>query len=209
MSVPTTSDPLPKRRLSAPARRIRILQAALEAFASRGYSGTSMGQIAAASDVTRAVLYDHFASKQAVFLAVVEQQNALFMGHVGARIGGEGSPRERMRATMEAVFAFAERHPDAWRLLFGNATHGDDALDETWRAFRAGRTAAVGALLAADAHEAGLDRDPAQVEIVVEMLIAALTGAVAWWREHPGTSRAALVDAGTELLWTGLGRGAA
>lgn len=194
--------------MPAPARRTRILAAALEAFASNGYGSTSMGQIAEASGVTRAVLYDHFASKKAVFLAVVEQQNALFMGHIGASISGDGSPRDRMRATMDAVFTFAERHPHAWRLLFGNATHGDAAIDATWREIRQARTAAVAALLSADAHEAGLDRDPAQVEIIVEMLIAALSGAVAWWREHDDASRAALVDAGTELLWTGLGRGA-
>lgn len=201
------SDPLlPRRRLPAPARRTRILGAALEAFASGGYGPTSMADIAQASGVTRAVLYDHFASKKAVFLAVVEQQNALFMGHVGARIAGEGTARDRMRGTMDAVFRFAEAHPHAWRLLFGNATHGDPGLDATWREIRAARVTAVAALLAADARAAGLDRSPAQIEIIVEMLVGALTGAVGWWREHPEATREDLVDAGTELLWTGLGR---
>jgi AcrR family transcriptional regulator len=206
MSAPATEPLLPRRRLPAPARRTRILAAALEVFAARGYGGTSMADIAQASGVTRAVLYDHFASKKAVFLAVVEQQNALFMGHVGARIAGEGTARERMRGTMDAVFRFAESHPDAWRLLFGNATHGDASLDATWREIRAGRVSAVAALLAADARQAGLDANPAQAQIMIEMLLAALAGAVAWWREHPDAPRGDLVDAGTELLWTGLGR---
>jgi AcrR family transcriptional regulator len=152
------------------------------------------------------VLYDHFPSKRAIFLALVDQQNALFMGHIGARITGEGTARERMRGTMDAVFSFAERHPDAWRLLFGNATHGDAGLDETWREIRETRTAAVAALLADDARQAGLDRDPMQLQIILEMLIFALTGAVTWWSDHPGAPRETLVDAGTELLWTGLGR---
>ncbi|UTI64406.1 TetR/AcrR family transcriptional regulator [Paraconexibacter antarcticus] len=208
MSAQAPDPLLPRRRLPAPARRTRILAAALEAFASGGYGPTSMADIAQASGVTRAVLYDHFASKKAVFLAVVEQQNALFMGHVGARIAGEGTARERMRGTMDAVFRFAETHPHAWRLLFGNATHGDPGLDATWREIRAARVTAVAALLAADARAAGLDRSPAQVEIIVEMLVGALTGAVGWWREHPEATRADLVDAGTELLWTGLGRSA-
>lgn len=206
MSASAPDPLLPRRRLAAPARRTRILAAALEAFACGGYGSTSMADIAQASGVTRAVLYDHFTSKKAVFLAVVEQQNALFLGHVGARIAGEGTARERMRGTMDAVFRFAESHPDAWRVLFGNATHGDAGLDATWREIRAARVSAVAALLAADARAAGLDRDPAQAEIMIEMLLAALSGAVAWWREHPDAPRSSLVDAGTELLWTGLGR---
>lgn len=206
MSASAPDPLLPRRRLAAPARRTRILAAALETFASGGYGSTSMADIAQASGVTRAVLYDHFNSKKAVFLAVVEQQNALFLGHVGARIAGEGTARERMRGTMDAVFRFAESHPDAWRLLFGNATHGDAGLDATWREIRAARVSAVAALLAADARAAGLDRNPAQAEIMIEMLLAALGGAVAWWREHPEAPRSDLVDAGTELLWTGLGR---
>jgi AcrR family transcriptional regulator len=205
MSVARSTDE-PKRRLRAPARRTRIAQAALHAFASQGYGSTGMGTIAQEAGVTRAVLYDHFASKKALFLAVLEEQNAIFLGHVGARITGEGSAEERMRATLDVVFSFAEQHPDSWRLLFGNATHGDAEVDAAWRAVHANRTYAVAALLARDAQAAGIDPDSRRAEIMVELLISALSGAVAWWREHPGAPRAALVDAAHDLLWTGLGQ---
>jgi AcrR family transcriptional regulator len=165
-----------------------------------------MGTIAEAAGVTRAVLYDHFPSKKALFLAVLEEQNAIFLGHVGARITGEGSAEERMRATLDAVFSFAEQHPDAWRLLFGNATHGDAEVDAAWRTIHANRTYAVAALLARDAQEAGIDPESRRAEIMVELLISALSGGVAWWQANPGARRTELVDAAHDLLWTGLGQ---
>ena len=42
-------------------------------------------------------------------------------------------------------------------------------------------------------------------QIIVEMLIASLRGAVEWWRVNPGAGNDDLIDAGTDLLWTGLG----
>ncbi len=205
MSV-TVTEPQPKRRLSAAARRAGILEAALEAFATRGYGATSMGEIAEAAGITRAVLYDHFDSKKDLFLALLEEQNGIFLGYVAAQITGEGSAEERMHATMDAVFRFAERSPAAWSLLFGNATHGDPEIDAAWRQVFDGRVHAVRALLAADAREAGIDSDGRTMTVMVEMLIAALVGAVESRRHNRGTTREHLVEAGTLLLWDGLSR---
>ena len=50
----------------------RILSAALELFAARGFAATSVRQIAAAVGVTDAALYSHFAGKQAIFDRLLE-----------------------------------------------------------------------------------------------------------------------------------------
>lgn len=194
-----------RRRLRAPARRARIVGAALDAFASGGFSGTGMAQIADAAGVTRAVLYDHFPSKKALFLGVLHEQNATFLGHVGASITGDGPPEQRMRATMDAVFSFAERYPYAWQLLYGNPTHGDPEIDAAWREIAGARHQAVAAMLTSDFRTAGIDPSSRRAEIVVEMLVGALSGAADWRARRPGFPRAELVDAGADLLWTGLG----
>jgi len=53
------TDEAPPRDL-APQRRQRILDIALELFATRGYAGTSMRDIAAELGVTKAAPYYHF-----------------------------------------------------------------------------------------------------------------------------------------------------
>ena len=107
-----------------------------------------------------------------------------------------------MRETIETVFAFAEQEPASWRLLFAGDVPGNDEPARARRQVHAQLVGAVTALLAADAEAAGID--PAAREAMVEMLIAALRGAVEWRARNPGVERQLLVDAAMELLWTGL-----
>jgi len=194
-----------KRRMRAPARRAEVLGAAVECFARSGYRATSMGEIAARADVARPVLYDHFPSKKALFLEVLEEQSAAFLADVASRISGEGDARERMRQTVAAVFDFALERPDPWRLLFGNTAHGDPEIDAAAAAAHRDRVVAVAALLAEDARSAGIDPAGPRAEAMVEMLIAALRGGAEWGLARPDLSREDLVDAAVDLLWTGLG----
>jgi AcrR family transcriptional regulator len=194
----------PKQRMPAAARRERIVDAALEEFASGGYAGTSMGAIAERAGITRAVLYDHFDSKEALYLALLEERNAAFLTHVAARITGVGGPRERMRETIDTVFAFAESEPASWRLLFAGDISGEGEPARARLQVHTELVGAVAALLAADAQAAGID--PGAREAMVEMLIAALRGAVDWRARNPGAERGPVVDAAMELLWRGLGR---
>jgi AcrR family transcriptional regulator len=191
--------------MPAAARRERILAAALEAFGDGGYGATSMGDVAGRAGVTRAVLYDHFASKKSLFLAVIEEQNTIFLGHVGASISGSGTQRDRMRETMSAVFSFAQERPQTWSLLFGNASNGDGDVDDVVAELHRRRAAAVGLLLSSDFEDAGIAPDDRRAQIIVEMLISALRGAVEWRRVNPDAGNDDLIDAGTDLLWTGLG----
>ena len=61
------------RKPKAPeANRARIVGAALDEFASRGFKGASMDAIAARTDTTRALINYYFGSKEKVYLAVLE-----------------------------------------------------------------------------------------------------------------------------------------
>jgi AcrR family transcriptional regulator len=199
-------DDVVRRRIPAPERRARILTAALEAFGALGYDGTGLERIAETAGVSRAVLYDHFASKKALYLEMLTEQSGVFLGHVGASIGGAGPPEKRMRTTMDAVFSYAERHPHAWRLLFGPVRCADAEIVAAHDNVHAVRVEIVAALLAPDARLIDMDPDSVQMRVMVEMLIAAIRGATDWWQTHRGTSRAELLDAGMDLLWRGLGR---
>lgn len=77
----------------AEATRRRILAAALELFATTGYSGTSTTAVARAAGVTRGALYHHFADKAALFRAVfLELEEELDEAANGAALAraGEG-----------------------------------------------------------------------------------------------------------------------
>jgi len=61
------------RRLAHADRRSSILEAATLAFAARGYEGARTLEIAQSADVSEALLYRHFPSKQALYDAVLER----------------------------------------------------------------------------------------------------------------------------------------
>jgi AcrR family transcriptional regulator len=65
--------PLVRRRLPATERRALILEAARGLFARNGFHATGTNEIAAAADCSEPIIYKHFASKQALLAAVIEE----------------------------------------------------------------------------------------------------------------------------------------
>jgi len=58
------------------ATRAHIIDVAMRLFAAQGYDGTSIESVLADSGVSRGSLYHHFASKDVLFLAVLEAVGA-------------------------------------------------------------------------------------------------------------------------------------
>jgi AcrR family transcriptional regulator len=195
----------PKPRLRAPARRSLIVDAALREFAERGYEPASMGRIAQSAGISRTVLYDHFPAKHALFVELLRDQHAALLAHLEVELAGEAPMRERMQATYEAFFAFAEEHPLAWRLLFPDHPPVDPDVAAEQRRYRAESNRLLAQLLEADARRAGIDPDSSAGRVVFTIHQEALHGAARWWQAHPEVPRAELVEAAMTALWTGLG----
>ncbi|MGH6704269.1 MAG: TetR/AcrR family transcriptional regulator, partial [Bradyrhizobium sp.] len=98
----------PRKRLTLDQRRKRILTAATRLFARRGYDGASMSGIAADAGITKPVLYDHFASKEALFETLLRSIREDLLAK-GRAIGHPSASDElRFRAAIDAFFAFVE-----------------------------------------------------------------------------------------------------
>jgi AcrR family transcriptional regulator len=193
-----------RSRLRGPERRRKITRAALEVFAATGYHATAMSTIASAAGVTRSVLYDHYPNKRVLLITVLQEQNAALIEHVGARITGTGTPEERMRATIDAYFSFAETQPAARKLLFDRTDEDDAEIQAVRWGIRESRTRTVTALLAPDLRRIHLDPESSTAEALVEVLITGLDGMAQWWIRHRDVPRDDLVTAAMRLLWNGL-----
>jgi AcrR family transcriptional regulator len=82
------------------ATRDRLVAAAVELFAARGFEGTSIEAVLEQTEVSRGSLYHHFASKQSLFEAVVAAVEARVGGEIVAAsmaVGGS-DPVARLRA---------------------------------------------------------------------------------------------------------------
>src|SRR5688572_22602497 len=57
-------------RLSGEERRASIIQAVRHLFANKGFNGTTTRELAEAAEVSEALLYRHFPTKEALFSAI-------------------------------------------------------------------------------------------------------------------------------------------
>jgi AcrR family transcriptional regulator len=109
----------PRRRHPHPEDpRTHLLDAALRAFARRGYEGTSVRDIATEAQVAPGLLYHYFPSKQAVLEALFERSGALVM-EAFARAAAVPDPAGRLAALIRVSAALVREHEDFWRVSYG------------------------------------------------------------------------------------------
>jgi AcrR family transcriptional regulator len=91
-----------RKRLPALERRALILEVARTLFAQNGFHGTGTTEIAAAAGCSEPIIYKHFASKQALFAAVLEECAAEMRGMLDQTLAEHSDP-------LEAYATFARR----------------------------------------------------------------------------------------------------
>jgi AcrR family transcriptional regulator len=190
-------------RLSADQRRARLFTAAAAEFGAHGYGGASLRAIAASAGVTTPVIYDHFASKAELYSAVAWQLADDLLAHWSKVV--EGSAEDVLRATIGAIFGWAEANPDGWRILFADVP-SDPVVAATQVAILDRAVKAVAAAIARFSpqdHVATLEA-PRAAAAFAEMAMSAVNGLVAWWWHNPDVPRATVAALAGDLLWHGL-----
>jgi AcrR family transcriptional regulator len=154
-----------RTRLAGVDRRASIIKAAQTVFAEHGYDGAKTQQIAAAAQVSEALIYRHFPSKTALYRAVlrslIEEQDRII-----AHVGAPPPSAQGLIETLHAHFSNSIRGDDApnaegIRVLLASLA-GDSGFARlvyrraqrlTWRSLEAALTAAVAA---GEARDIGL-----------------------------------------------------
>lgn len=138
--------PGPRRRRrsykSAADRRRQILDCALGAFAERGFHATSIADVCERASIGRATLYQYFADKRALLVALAEDIAARVVAAIDARPALNIPPgfrpseeqalafiRARFASVMEVVFESA----DTTRLILKAGRGADGVVDEVLR----------------------------------------------------------------------------
>ena len=63
-----------KRRMSAGGRREQILEGAMRLFAQKGFRGTTTREIARRLDISEALMFKYFPSKEALYRAIIQKK---------------------------------------------------------------------------------------------------------------------------------------
>jgi AcrR family transcriptional regulator len=192
--------------MPAGERRAAILDAAMNVFADRGYHASSIDEIAREAGVSKALIYEHFASKQALWASLLDTQAAEIFRRLAAGAATAEPGEVRLRSGVDAFLTFVEERPGAWRMLFREAADPEVAafLDRV-RSQVAGVVAALIAAEPAASPDDRADRRQA-IEMLAEQLVGAVQALANWWADHQEVPRAELVDAVMDFAWIGLER---
>jgi AcrR family transcriptional regulator len=117
-------------RLPAEQRRRQLLDVACQVFAERGFHATAMDDVASAAGVTKPVLYQHFPSKRALYVELLDDVGHQLLHALADATGAATRGRERVDAGFTAYFAFVTRNEAAFRVLFGAAARNDPEFAE-------------------------------------------------------------------------------
>jgi AcrR family transcriptional regulator len=139
-------DQLP-REVVAEHQRARVLVAATEVFAKRGYQATTVDHIVSAASIGVGSFYSHFDGKQACFLAAYDQIVAAGRRRVAEATPPRATWPEKLGICLRVLLELIEEEPFAARIaLVEVQTAGAEALerhernlDEAAKQLRLGR----------------------------------------------------------------------
>jgi len=96
----------------------RLLTAAEELFGERSYRRTSVADICAAAGIATGSFYAHFASKAAIFTAVIRRINADVRAAMASALQtAPDNQRARERAAFRAYFDLMSKRPWIYRIV--------------------------------------------------------------------------------------------
>jgi TetR/AcrR family transcriptional regulator, fatty acid metabolism regulator protein len=112
------------------ATRERLLEAAEEVFAAKGYHGAVVDDIIRASDSSKGGFYFHFPNKQAIFLALVDALTPKLTNAVERAIAGESGAVAQLDAALRTVLESFSRYRRLTRILLLEANALGHGFDE-------------------------------------------------------------------------------
>jgi AcrR family transcriptional regulator len=159
--------------------RERILDAALDVFADKGYYDTRLDEIVDESDTSKGAIYFHFPNKERLFLALVDQFADHLERQVNEAIQKEPAGMERVRAALKTCLQTFGKYRRPAKIMLVQAV----GLGSTFEAKRNeinDRFASLIETYLLEAIELG-EIEPVDTEVVAYAWMGSLYGVVIRW----------------------------
>ena len=136
-----------RRRLPRAERRAQLLSVATSKFGERGYHPTSMDDIAEAAGVTKPVLYQHFSSKEDLYISVIQQVGEVLRERIDGFAFEGATTYDRVREGIDVFFGVFDENSNMLKLFFGSEYVTESVQEEVTHA-TSREAESVGTLLA-------------------------------------------------------------
>ena len=121
----------------AETKREKVLRAALDVFSREGYGNTAVDDIAKEASTSKGGIYFHFPSKQALFLALIDEAGGLLLRRVEEAMAKETDPLAKGDAALKAALSTFGKNRTLARLLLIEALGAGKEFNAKLSAFHA------------------------------------------------------------------------
>jgi AcrR family transcriptional regulator len=208
MSGPVEEAPSaggPRRRLSAEERRESILEAANEVFGEHGYEHVRIDDVANAAGISKALIYEHFESKQDLYSELMNRAAGDLLRVLVAAASAPGMEGPlRMENAAAAGLQWVQRHPHAFHMFVRDVT--DPEISQSQEALRRASVTAMADVMEMDPPETREGMSRRQTEQIAEMIVGGWYALAEWWLRHPEVPKEELMTSMLGFMWLGLGR---
>lgn len=205
MNVPSAMGRTPKtEELSDRGHETRekVLAAALELFAERGFHGTAVPLVAERAKVGAGTIYRYFASKEALVNALYQREKQRMLDSLLAEFPFDRPAREQFRTFFFRMARYAKERPLATRFL--ELHHHAPYLDEESRRMEEhGNLLIESSIRAAVAQEVMKDVPPI---VLVSIVWGVFLGLLRSWSEGRIELSEATLEQAEQCCWEAIRR---
>ena len=185
--------------MTSAERREQLIAVSRSLFASRGYEGTSVEEIAAQAQVSKPVVYEHFGGKEGLYAVVVDREVRTLLDGIRSSLTS-GRQRELIEQAAMALLDYIESNTDGFRILARDSSVG--STSGSFATILGDIASQVEGILSDEFKRRGLD--PRTAPMYAQMLVGmvALTGQ--WWLGERRPKKTEVAAHLVNLAWNGL-----
>jgi len=193
---PGTVDGYKHGRVPRAVRREQLLQLAEELFMEKGYGGFSIDDLCRGAGVSRPIIYEHFGSKDGLYVACLSRIRVEFEQALLAAAAASPDLSTTVQSCSETWFEILERDPRRWSLVYGGATGLVGPLAEQLGDLRDMTVDQIGLLARRFAPLA----EPEQITAWAHAVSGAGEQLGRWWLRNPDIPRVRVVAFYSDFL---------
>lgn len=119
-----------KKTVNEADARVRILAAATEVFASTGYEGARVDDIAARAGINKAMLYYHVGDKERLYATVLVDTIDRVLVSLQAALGNAETPEDKLQCVLDTMAGFGTDHPQFVPIMLREVASGGKTLPD-------------------------------------------------------------------------------
>ncbi len=181
-------------------RRQQLVEVARELFGRRGFTATSIEEIAAQAQVSKPAVYEHFGGKEGIYAVVVESEMQELLGRFTSALSVPGHPRDLLQRAALVLLDYIESETDGFLLLTRDAPVAGGAGSYSSLIGEVARE--VEHILAGQFDARGYD--PRLAELYSQALVGMVALVGQWWLDTRSPDKRVVAAHLVNLAYNGL-----